>query len=80
MRNANGYGFLYQRHPAPNENVTIRKNCFGEMTGGNALLSVFVALQRVGHGPAFSALQPADQLTLASKFQDSLWPLRLAAK
>ena len=42
--------------------------------------SVSVALQRVVHGPAFGALQPADQLALASKFRNPLWALRLAAK
>ena len=45
-----------------------------------APLSVSVALQRVVHGPAFGALQPADQMALASKFRNPLWALRLAAK
>ena len=49
-------------------------------SSGFAWLSVFVALQRVVHGPAFGALQPADQLALASKFRNPLWALRLAAK
>ena len=41
---------------------------------------VAVTLQRVLHGPAFGALQPADQRALASKFRNPLWAPRLAAK
>ena len=66
----------------PRQKLARQAGCGLERLDLNAWTSTHVSvdLPRVVHGPAFGALQPADQLALASNFRNSLRAPRLAAK